>query len=149
MAKNEFSLEGVKEFDKLLDELDAKTHIKIVNDFVFETAKKTILPELKKNAPLGDDRLFNDLKVRKGKRGGAFVGNTTDTYWSRFYEYGTVVREHKSGKSTGKMTAKPFIEKSFDSTFKDAIVYFRTKFGERIEKILKRNVKRINKRNGI
>lgn len=148
MAK-EFDLQGVKEFDKLLDSLDPLTHAKLLQDFNVEVAKKTVLPELKNNCPVGDDRLYNDLKVRKDKadKTGVFVGNTTDTFWARFYEFGTVTRVTKKGTNRGKIEPKPFIEKSIDSSVPNALKYFSEKFGERMHKILKRNVKRINKKN--
>lgn len=56
------------------------------------------------------------LGPQKGKRIGAFYG--------LFVELGTGPRQHKSGKSTGRMPATPFLRPAFDAEKRQTVQRF-------------------------
>lgn len=141
-----FELNGAKEIDKILSQLPVKMQAKILASINREGAK-IVQAEMKKNAPVGNDVIHNNIKIKKDKENltGVTVGVTSKGFVARFIEYGTVLRTTKKGFQRGAMRPKPFIKRSIDNKIKEVISHITDNYAALVQKYLTKEVKKINK----
>lgn len=156
MAQNDemmsFNLQGAKEVEEILKDLPLAVQAKILRA-INKQAANIVKKELQNRAPAdGDDTVFNAIKVKNDKEDdtGVLVGINAKKggYVQRFQEYGTKKREKKSGADTGAISQpKPFVKSTMDDKVPEVIKFVSENYAELVEKQLKREVKKINKKN--
>lgn len=108
---------GDKELNSKLAGLPLKLQKKLARQATRKSAKNIVLPAAKANAPVDTGLLEESLTVRalKGGRGrvGAIVTTREgmfqgDQFYGGMMEFGTKERQHKSGKSVGRIQPNGF-----------------------------------------
>lgn len=101
---------GVKELEHALRQLELKLQNKLARQAIRKAAKEIVLPQVLRDVPVATGQLRSQFAVRALKRAkgkvGAVVGSKSakgDQFYGSFLEFGTKVRRHKSGKSTGRV----------------------------------------------
>jgi HK97 gp10 family phage protein len=74
------------------------------------------------------------------------VGPTTDAFYLKFYEFGTKQRKRKSGASTGRMPAKPFIERTHRQEAPKIIRYIVNNYDKMVTKYLEGRARYMNRK---
>jgi hypothetical protein len=141
-----FQLDGTKEILDALSDLDPRQTINIIKaserkDLVLNIvtpvrAGVTFKPKTKYAIGITSDR--ND-------RTGLFAGVTSKAFWIRFVEKGTELRTTKSGANRGQIKAKPTVIPIIESQIDNVVNFFNNDFGEEINKILLKRIKKLSK----
>lgn len=143
-------IDGAKELDKLLSGLPKALEVKILRS-VHREAAKVIQEEMKAKAPVGNDSIYNNIKVGHNKadddKTNITVGVTSKGFVARFVEYGTQVRTTKKGWNRGDMQPRPFIQPAINSKMDTVMNNLTENYAETINKYLEREVKKISKKN--
>lgn len=147
-SPTKFAIEGAKEIAEILNKLPLQVQASVLKSVNREGAK-IVLDEMKKSAPVGDDRIFKSIKIRSDKENvtGVTVGPGKKAFWARFIEYGTAKRSNDAGANRGSISPKPFIRPSIDRTIDKVIKHVAGNYAELVDKYLSKQVKRINKKN--
>ena len=143
-----FEIEGLKELDKLLSELDTATQAKIYRSANRQGAK-IILNEMRSNLPEAHKDDVKNLRIAADKynKSAVLVGVHSDGFKLRWVEYGTVQRTTKSGANRGVFAPTPFLEKSLDNTANQVINFLRNEYANEINKAIEKTAKRVQKKN--
>jgi hypothetical protein len=145
---------GAKEIDNVLRGLPLQVSDKILQASFADAANKTLVPAAKSLAPKGKtlnltesigvtkepaktlvNRAVGQIQVgprRKGKYKG-FVGH--------IIEYGTTIRETKSGANRGNVTPDPFMEPAFNHTKGPLEGNINNSIGRKLLAFVKRTIK--------
>lgn len=108
---------GEAELDRLLRSLPLKVQKKLSRQATRKSAKEIALPYAKSRVPVDEGDLLRALVVRAMKRSRNRFGHTVgtkegayqgDQFYGSFPEYGTKHRQHKSGKSVGRIQPGTF-----------------------------------------
>lgn len=149
MEDNEY-IEGLAAFGKMLEKIGDE---KLVNNLLRKTNKEVLKPVRSGYKGLSfAKRLLKKIGIRSAKVEGsshpnaAIVGPTTDAFPLRFLNTGTVERYTKSGAYRGKITGTHQIGPFLDTESKSLFDRVKTGYGEDFEGILKKEVKKVNKR---
>lgn len=147
MASNTFyQIEGLDQFEKALETLDSKTVEKIYSSVNRKVANK----EVKKPLAARVDYIHSkrNIKTTKSKddKTAITVSPSTDIYWTRFLEKGTKERYTKTtGAYRGSITARHQIESVYEAQIDEILKYVQEYYGEEIDNILRRKIKKISK----
>lgn len=149
MANNNinFNLVGVKEITAILDQLPRKVTASILRSYNRKTASKFITKPLR--VALGYSKnTTKDIKVRTSRKNKTAikVGPTSDSFWLRFLEGGTVMRKTKKGAARGRVRGRKIIEPFVDRQIPAIIDNLNTNYGKEIDQFLRKKIKRINKK---
>lgn len=147
MANREFfEIEGLNQLEEALDILDSKTIEQIYSSVNRKAANKAVKRPLATSVSYINSA--KDIKTRKGKKDktAITVGPSTDIYWARFVEKGTEARYTKTTNAyRGAITGQHKIERFYDRQMQEVINFIRENYGEEINRILERKIKRISK----
>jgi HK97 gp10 family phage protein len=145
---------NAKEINEMLKSLDRQFQAQIYYKFNRKVAG-VVARRLKQNAPVQSSKsrhkksLKDSVVVTKNKKGNASavsVGFKKKGYRVRFIEYGTSIRATKAGANRGYMTAKPFVQRSHDEAIPEVNKMVGEDYAKHMQKILKSEVKKINKK---
>jgi HK97 gp10 family phage protein len=140
---------GFDELEKMLGQL-AKSMSKTVMKNALKKAAVPIRDEAIQNAPGGPTgNLKKGIKIstqltrrqrryRKLGEAEVFVGTAPPAYHGHLVEFGTIEREWKSGKSTGRMTGKPFLRPAWDAKKGAALKILQIEVWRELEKAARR-----------
>ena len=148
MAKTDVTILGLKELRSTLKDIEKQALQKgALRSVMRAAAKETVLPALREQAPGNTAKAFK-IKSSKGLKGGVGVdvGPTTDKFYLKFYEFGTKQRKRKSGGSTGKQEARPFIERTHKQEAPKIIQYIVENYQDMVNKYLQGRANYINKK---
>lgn len=139
-----FEIEGLSELMKALEELPDKLQDKIVKSLLQKTGRKFIVNELKSALPYSSKskkglRVISDRRDKEA----VYAGVSGDSFWLRFAELGT--KERTKGHYRGRITPKNQVRDVIDAEINPIIDFARDEFGNEINIILERRIKKINK----
>lgn len=141
-----FEIEGLKEVIAALKDLPDVLQNKLIKSFLQKTGRKFIVNELKTVLPY-HQRSKQGIRVVQDKndKNAIFAGPTTDIFWYRWADKGTVQRQTKKGYNRGTIIPKNQIRSVVDNQIQPIIKYANEEFGNEINKNLERRIKKINK----
>ena len=138
----DFKLEGTKEFIEAMDALSEKELHKIIKTVERKDLTQNIIKPIRAALPYSA-KTKKGIKIvadKEFKETGLFAGASTDVFWLRFLEKGTVER-----KGRGKITPRPIIAPVIEGNISAVVEFFNKDFGEWLDKTISRKLKRINK----
>jgi len=140
-----FELDGVREFNDALKNLDAKMQASLLKAFNRKIATVEYLKPLKASMPYSS-RTKKEFKVEGNRddKTGVIVGPTKKAFYVRFLDKGTKERQF-DGASRGQITARNFIEPFADDRIPKIIKYASTEYGNEMDRLLKAKLKRLKK----
>ena len=139
-------LEGVKEFTSILTQLPQKVSDSVLRSFNRKAATQYVVKPLRAVLPYSNITKKN-IKTQASKlsKNAIVAGPTTDAWYVRYAEYGTVERKTKKGASRGKNTKRRRIEPFVDSQVSSIIKFTSDEYGNEINKFIEKKAKRLNK----
>ena len=147
MEDKYFEIEGLKEVEDALKTLATKDMSNILRTYNRTALKNYALNDLMSQLPYSPDSLKNiRIVAGKGNKTSVLVGPTSDSYWLRFAEGGTKDRYTKTGAYRGAIFPNRRIEPILDRSATQIIDYTAKNYGEEINKILEKKLKRIKKK---
>jgi hypothetical protein len=155
MDSQKFEIDGLKEVIDGLSELPVELQRRIIRSVLSKAGRKFIVSELRSALPYSarlkeslrvvndpNDKLAIFAGVGVGKR---IKGEIPPGVLIRFLDKGTVQRHTKKGYNRGTLIARNSVPLIIDSQIQPIIDWINNEFGNEIEKILQRKLKRINK----
>lgn len=139
-----FRIDGLREFEEALDSLDPKTLQQIYRSANRKVLTKHVKGEL--STVVGERKKFMKVASVKEDKTGVKIGPSTDVFWTRFLEKGTKSRSTKSGASRGRIAGNHKIETFYRTKVTSIIDYISENYGEAIDEILEKKVKKVNKK---
>ena len=133
---------GGKAIEKALKELPIKAQASLIRSVNRNVGTKEIVKPLASILPYSSITTKNiKAQATAGNKLAISLGPTSDSYWLRFLERGTISRK---GPNAGKviMKAKPIIERFTDSKIRPLLDRYKTEMGELIAKFLKSKLRR-------
>ncbi|HYF69088.1 MAG TPA: hypothetical protein VD884_13185 [Ohtaekwangia sp.] len=146
---------GAKEIDAVLKGLPLQVSDRVLQAAFSDAANRTLVPAAKSLAPKGEtlnltesigvtkepartlvNRAVGQIQVgprRKGKYKG---------FHGHWFEYGTTVRETKSGANRGNITPDPFMEPAFNQTKLPMEGQINTSIGRKLIAFMRRTIKK-------
>lgn len=139
-------LTGFREMDLVLRQLPTAT-AKRVADRAMKKALAPVASAANGMLPKGMPPVIVDKRLNKSQAGKfraeqsdevrvMFVGSPSPA--AHLEEFGTGPRQHKSGKSTGMMRARPFMRPAWDRTRDQVLELLGVELGREIEKAVGR-----------
>ena len=155
MADNiKFKIEGIEQVNKMLSTLPKELSDRVLLD-INKQVGKIVQKELQQNAPEGNNdksskqKIEENVVVKKSDtKTGVLVGFTKKVWYVKLLELGTKVRrtlgkgKYKKRANRGRITRRPFIERSHLNAYPKAVDYFVNNY----LKIVNRSLKRLAKR---
>ncbi len=134
---------GGKTIEKALKELPIKTQVQFIKSVNRNIGTKEIVKPLKDILPYST-RTTQNIKAQatRGNKLAISLGPTTDSYYLRMLERGTIKRK---GLNAGKVLikARHTIERFTDSKIKPLINRYSKEMGELFAKFLKNKLRRL------
>ena len=145
---NKIQLEGLSEVMRALEKAPKRVKGKVLRT-VHRKGLAKLRTELRRAAPKRTGNLKKNIKIQNDRynASGLLIGISSDAYYARFIEYGTVVREtRRTGDHRGAIQAKPFIKPIFEKNYNYLINFYAANYRPVIEQALMKESKRISKR---
>ena len=141
-----FELEGSDAILDALDALEPRLLLAIIKAAERKSLMENVIRPVRGEIAYSADskraiRIVNDRQDRTG----FFAGVTSDAFWLRFVEKGTKNRTTKKGFNRGSISPKPQIIPSILNTPDDVVEFFNKDFGQAVEAILQKRLKKLNK----
>jgi len=139
-----YELIGVSEVQSILKELPQALNFSILRSFHRKALSQEIVKPLKSVLPYSSETVKN-IKIgtnRDPNKTAVYAGPTTDAYYLRFVEYGTV--ERKGGR--GRISPRPKIESFTYSKIQSLINYINKEYANEISKTVDKKRKRLAKK---
>lgn len=150
-----FKLDGIKEIMLGIKELPAKFKGQVIASVHREILNKQVKNSLKAASPSSNIRQAVAVKstrqVTKNKSSMG-IGITSNAYYSRFLEKGSTNRYtkgtgyYKKKAFRGRITKRPFIQRTYDMSLNNVNRAINEQYGEIIHKVLSRKQKSIRKK---
>ena len=141
-------IEGLKDVERALKVLPRN-----LQGNILRTANRRLIAPVRKDVksqiPKRTGRASKELKIKTSRRDKTAVqlGFTSDAYYMRFLEKGTRVRQTRDGANRGSVTARPFIERTYNRGAKTIIKEKAPKeYGNIVADILSKKSARIRKK---
>ena len=149
-----FRVTGVQEVDAVLKGLPLQVTDRVLQAAFADSANRTLVPSAKSLAPKGETHnLVDSIGVTKEpartltsravgqvqagpRRKGKYKG-----YHAHMIEYGTTVRETKSGANRGLVTPEPFMQPAFEQTKLAMEVGINNSIGKKLLAFMRRTIK--------
>jgi HK97 gp10 family phage protein len=148
---NNVEIIGAKELIKALEELPNQLGVQLLRD-TNRSGARFIRDELKGVVPSQKARNKIQIKNDPDDKTAVQVGLTTDAYYVRFLEKGTIERKTKGkgpkqfkAAARGRITPRPFFDQMLERSSQSTVDFIFEKLGRTIESFLKRNIKKLNK----
>lgn len=141
-----YKLEGVKEITEILNGLPHKVRDQVLRSFNRKAASKKVIRPLRQVLPYSKKTKmgFKVQSVRDDKTA-IVAGPTSDVFWVRFVEGGTVARYTKSGAYRGQLNPGRRVEPFVNSQVPSIIDFVNKEYGEEINKFVLKKIKRLKK----
>jgi len=138
-----FSMSGMTELLQTLNDLPAHLEQKILDNYLKAASNKYVITSIKSGLPYSVKTEVG-IKVSKDKlKSMAFItGPTTDSFWIRFADKGTVKRTTSKGANRGQIIGKFRIPSLVNSQVQPIIDSAVTEIGEEIATFIKKNNKK-------
>lgn len=154
--KFDLDIKGIDQVNKILSQLPKDINTKVQKDINMKAAK-IAADTLKRNAPSGNstkkpsNQIENNIKVvaKPGTQQTILVGLTKTVFYAKFIEFGTKVRkvlgrnDRYKGANRGKVTARPFIARSFDQASNNIISFMNTNYLKLVNASIKKHIKKL------
>jgi len=143
-----YKLEGVDEILDALSALEPKQILNIIKSVERKDLTENIIKPVRAALPYSEQskkgiRVISDKWL--GDKTAMWAGVSSDVFWLRFVEKGTDVRTTKKGGTRGSIKARPLIIPTITGQIDEVIGYFTTDFGDAVETIINRKLKKIRK----
>lgn len=148
MAIERTKIEGLSEVMKALENAPKRVTGKVLRT-VHRKGLAKLRTELRQATPVKTGNLRKNIKITNDKynASGLLIGVSSDAFYARFIEYGTVIREtRRTGTVRGAVQAKPFIKPIFERNYNYLIEFYSRSYTPIIEQALMKESKRITKR---
>jgi len=149
-----FKFSGAKELERALNELPKATR-KSVLRAALRKAAVPVVNDARRMAPRGDEpgyRMADSITVgaisKRQSRGDAAggvvvgIGPTSNHRHAHLVEFGTGERISKTGKSSGRMPARPFLRPAWDANRARVFKALKAELWDKLAKAAKRLAKR-------
>jgi hypothetical protein len=143
----EYKITGLKELEDALKDLPAKMQASVYRSINRKAVKKYVSDSIRLAVNYSNETekgitVVNDRQDPTGVYGGV----TSDSFWLRFADRGTALRQTEKGASRGQIIGKNQIQPIIEGSTDDIIKYMNEELGGEIEKILQRRIKAVNKK---
>ena len=141
-----FKIDGLKEVQQALRALPDKLSTSVLKSANTKAAREQMLKPLKSRLPYSEN-VKSQLRIRKGKGPAAILmGPSTDVFYIRFVDKGTVERYTKSGAYRGKIRGEFHFRQIHRAQEKPLLKFVGKEYKNTVEKILKSRIKSTGKR---
>lgn len=148
IKKTTYKIEGLQEVFDALGTLTSREALVLIRSTNRKALTKNIIKPVRAALPYSAEtkktvKVVTDTENRKT---GLYAGVTPDGYVLRFLEYGTRVRVTSAGINRGRIRARHTIEPVIDNRVKDVVDFFNNEYGDALADIMRRKIKRIDKK---
>ena len=139
-------IEGIKAIQDALNSLGPKLSNQILRSFNRKAGTRFIVKNLRGSLPYSK-RSKRGIKIttsrRDPNRTHIYAGVTTQSFWLRWAELGTVDRNTRTGANRGSIRGRHRVGPIINSQIRPIIKYTEKELGKEISNILAKKLKRL------
>jgi len=145
-TNKQWEVEGLNVVIDALESLPPKLSLNLLRSVNRKALTQEIVKPLRSALPYSAN-IKKNIKVAADKldKTGVIAAPSTDVFWVRFLEGGTVERFTESGAARGYISGRKTIEPFYDSKTDDVIDFARDEYAETIITFMNKKLKRIKK----
>ena len=142
-----YKIDGLKELEQAMKDLPVKMQASIYRALNRKAAKKFIVDNLRNVLSYSNEsekgiEIVNDRYDPTAVYGGV----TSSSFWLRFADRGTAIRQTEKGANRGAIVPKNQIQPEILGSTDEIIKFMNEEIGNEIVKILERRIKSVNKK---
>ena len=141
-----YNLDGADEILDALSALDPKIIMQIIKSVERKALMENIVKPVRAAIPYST-RTKKGIGIANDKQDktALLAGPLNTVFYLRFVEKGTKERTTARGASRGAITARPIVIPTVMGQIDDVVDFFNKDFGEAVDQILQKKIKKINK----
>jgi HK97 gp10 family phage protein len=150
-----FNIQGIDEVNKILSQLPKSVNERVQLD-LHKQAAKVVKEEIANRAPDGNNNKSSSAKIENNilivkapeSKSSVWVALSKNVFYAKFIERGVnYVRKTKTGKETGSLPRRPFIEPAHLAAFPKVVQYLSDNYLKLVNKAVKKQARKISRQN--